>query len=336
MISSIRNLVGYGLARPRADSAVRNLVGYALVDSSGVAPEVVKRHDYRKTETNLLVDLIKESNPVFASIYVDGSVKFNPPTVITPTATNPDNTKVRLSPAPGSTVWSGNKEITYRRIDLTKLFRGRTLEITKYTVSNTLAYADVLELVRTQLGINLDPASMTAFSMTADSARTFTILTTSLAYIGSFVVVWRKGKRQLSDMFTDFALDGREWPQGFLGLGDGRKPQGEYLCYDLDFTGTDFAGQAAGWPLGATTGAGGSANVATASLNAMLPDIPWSATADYTVRGGWMGLTIQRYSLPNAAVPEANSGLFNRCVVMSVPAGKEAWFYGKLMFYWRA
>jgi hypothetical protein len=335
MTSSIRNVVGYGVARPRVDATLRNIVGYAVVDKSGVVPPVLQRHDYLKTEKDLVMDLIKESNPVFASLYQPGSITFGALNAIAPTPTNPDDTSVRVAPAPGTEIFSGTRLLTYRRVDLTKLFRGRVVEISKYSTANTLAYADMLELIRTQLGVNIDTASMTAAALTVDTARTFAIAATSLAYKGSITVIWRKPKRDLSDMFADLILDGRQWPQGFIGQGDGAKPQGEYIAYDMDFTGTVAAGQFAGWPIGGLTGAGSSANVTTANFRELMPNIDWSATADYTVPGGWMGLTIQRYTLPNAAVPEANQA-YNRCLTLTPPAGKTAWFYGKLMFHWRA
>lgn len=335
MTSSIRNLVGYGLARPRIDSTVRNLVGYALVDSSGVAPVPFKRSDYRKTEQALLLDLIKDSNPVFASAYQDGSVLFGAPTTITPTATNPDDTSILVTPSPSSPLFVGRKTLTYRRIDLAKIFRGRTLEITKYSTSNTLPYAEVMELIRSQLGINVDSTTFAAKAIAVDTASVFTAVAGSLVYKGSLTVIWRKGKRSFSDMFADLVLDGRDWPQGFIDLGDGKKPQGEYICYDTDFTNTAAKAEFAGWPLGATTTKGTSSAAVTAVLRAMVPSVDWQ-DADCTVPGGWLGTTHQRYTLPNGNVPEANSGLFNRATVLTVPAGKDAWFYGKLTFYWRA
>ncbi|MNG37678.1 hypothetical protein D3C84_1251000 [compost metagenome] len=70
-------------------------------------------------------------------------------------------------------------------------------------------------------------------------------------------------------------------------------------------------------------------------LKTVAPQYNWNSGEASQVNGGLKGLFFNRYAIPNAAVPEANSGLYNRVAVLAI-TGDDCWFFGKLLLHYRA
>lgn len=334
-MTTIRSLPAYALSRSTGRVQARNAFGYALIDTNGKLLRPAADTDYRKPETQLLRELVIRANPDAASTLDSGQVVYETPTAIQYVRGDESNTTIVAKAAPNALDVVGRQTLRYRRIDLSKLFRYQTIELTRYSNSNTLPWAEVQELLLKQHGINISTDTFTAASLTANTVATFTAKATSLCYIGSIQVVWRKGRREISEMFTTATLDGRAWPEGLIDFDDTYKPQGEYIVYDTDFTDT-MAAQFNSWNNGTlTSNASGQIDVLVAALKYVAPHINWNSN-DYSVDnvGGLQKLLFNRYALPNAAVPEANSGLFNRVAVLT-PTVADAWFHGRLLFHYK-
>lgn len=296
--------------------------------------------DYRKQEKDLLLDLIEEANPGWAENIPLDDVVFGTPTVLTPVDSEGRNTSITIKAKQGSTSVIGSRVIKYRRLDVGKLFRGRSLVLTKYTTLNVLPYADILELLLSQCGINFDPTDMLAGTVQAGNSRSFAIQPSSLCYTGSLTFVWNKGKRDISELLTDGLLDGRVYPQGLIDVQDGSKPQGELMFYNTDFTALSMAA----WFNGVTSGGfdNGAWNTSVNStalvnlLKTLRPDIPWSRGHVAITKGGIGYCYFKRYTLPHADVPEANVGLFKRVMVLEPAnmANPDNWFFGRIYLHY--
>ena len=130
--------------------------------------------DYRKQEKPLLVELIEKANPGFSEKAPLDQIEFAYPQAVAPTAENPDDTAIAVRAAQGSTAIVGQRSVTYRRIDLSKLFRGRTLVVTRWSATNALPYADLRTLLLEQCGVNCGVGS--GHSHRVDCRRWFALL----------------------------------------------------------------------------------------------------------------------------------------------------------------
>lgn len=341
MATSIRNVQGFALSRLTGNTGMRNVQAMALVDPNNGAGKPFGDTDYRKPQLTLIRDLIEKANPGYKAMVPESAVSYGAPKPLA-TAGGSD-TGIRVTANSGQRIVIGNTTITYRRIDLTKLFAGRTLILTKYTISNTLPYADILALILSQLGVNLDPADFTARTISENGTSLFTVLGTSLCYKGSFTVQWVKGKRDLAEMMGNKVLDGRVWPQGLVDVQDGSKYQGEHICYDADFS--FMASTLNAYTSGQVdTGAWNTpldSSAMVAGLKTVRPDIPWSRSAAPAVGGGNIGgigyLYFKRYILPNPAVPEANSGMYTKVMVLeptNMNTPENNWFFGRILIHY--
>lgn len=295
--------------------------------------------DYRKPGKTLVYDLIEAANPGFKEKVGVDQLTFGLPTAITPVAPSVNNTTIKVTAGSGQSNAIGSKTINYRRIDLNKLFRGRTLVVTKYTIANSLPWVDLVVLMREQLGITIDGAEVVSIpGQTPDSPISFTMKSTSLCYIGSITVTWTKGKRDFAEMMGDSVLGGRVWPQGLVDIQDGSKPQGEMICYDTDFSA--FASSlnavtSGGYDNGAWNSAVDSTWLVNA-LKAVRPDIPWNRGDARSSVGGIGYLFFKRYVLPNAGALEGNSGMYSRVMALEPVAttGLQPWFFGRILIHY--
>ncbi|MCO6704724.1 hypothetical protein [Streptomyces sp. CHB9.2] len=334
-MTTIRSLPAYAIGRTVGRTEARNVLGYAIIDTGDKLTRPAGDTDYRKPEQELLMELVDRANPGVFDVIDRNQVIFETPVGISYTRGDEADTTIVAKAAPNALDVIGRQTLRYRRIDLSKLFRYQTVVLTRYSNSNTLPYAEVIELLLKQHGINIDPSTFTAAACSVDVARTFTAVAGSRCYSGSITVIWKKGKREIADLFTTPTLDGRVWPEGLIQFGDTYKPQGEYIVYDIDFT-DSMASQFTSWSNGAlTSNASGQIDVLVAALKTVAPQINWNSN-DYSVDnvGGLQKLLFNRYAIPNAAVPEANSGLFNRVAVLT-PTSGDAWFYGRLLFHYK-
>lgn len=282
--------------------------------------------DYRKTGNRLIYDLIEESNPGFKDLVPIGSASFGTPVSQAVDPGTIQNTNILVRGAANSTA-IGKQTVKYRRVDLSKLFRGKVLRITEWSAGTSLSVARALELMLLQHGVNLSVADVGDIgTFTVNSAKTFSIASGSLCYLGSITVTWVLGKRGLSTVVGDGVLPGRNWPTAMIDVGDGSKPQGELMLYNLD-----YSVHRASW-LSFTSGTIYGAGIQTFvdQLNVLSTPIGTTFTAgQVSTAKGLNNVKVSRYALPNAAVPEANSAAFAYCLVFEPQ--ETAWFFGRLI-----
>ena len=333
-MTTIRSFPAYAMSRSTGRTQARSVLGYALLDANGNPLRPAGDTDYRKPEQELLKELIVRANPEAFTNIDPNQIAYESPVAAPYTRGYEANTTIIAKAAPNALDVIGRQTLRYRRIDLSKLFRYQTIELTRYSKTNSLPWAEVKELLLKQHGINVADNTFTARALSPDLGVTLTALAGSLCYTGSITVVWRKGKREISEMFPTPVLDGRVWPEGLIQFGDNYKPQGEYFAYDTDFTDT-MASSFNSWGVNQMATGVAELNKLAGVLNNILPEYNWNSEDSNSVKGGLANLMLYRYALPNATVPEANSSMFNRVMVMQA-ASDSCWFYGKLLFHYRA
>lgn len=299
--------------------------------------------DYRKPSTQLIYDLIEESNPGFKAQYPLDSLQFISVTNVAVDGADPhqNDTQVTCTGVPGSGI-IGRVTVKYRRINLTTLFRSVSLILSTYVAgTDPLSRAGWIAEVNARFGVSVQDSDFTAGTygqLTSGTVYTIPVISTSLCYKGSLSQLqWLRGKRPMSDMFPtqlSKSLLGRFFPGGNDFTTPGRKPVGQWQLYGIDGTGAKATANMESWPASFVLPVGAvAANYAAMItwLNANSGRSDWS-TADSATPGGLGGTTWYRYTLPHAAVPEANVERFNRCIVFQSVAG--SWFGGKLILHY--
>lgn len=290
--------------------------------------------DTRQAQTVMLYDLIEKSNPGFKVSYPAGSVVFGVPSAIAIDPEDPykNDTTVRVSPAPGAAGF-GTVSVNYRRIDLAKRFKGMTVKLTNYQVSNSATTPVWVGWLAEKYGLSVtsdDLSSQVALGSGSNTAMT--MKAGSLCYKGSVQVYWTKSLAPLNTIITNAnkALTGRLYPGGNDFTTPGRKPQGEFLAYCQDATSVGSIIE------GMTNGTQPDASPIMASVVEWL--LSTTSRTDWSVKnsngnvGGVGALGWFKYSLPNAAIPEANSAKYNRCLVIQSTA--LSWFAGKIIIHY--
>lgn len=289
--------------------------------------------DTRQAQTTMLYDLIEKSNPGFKVSYPVGSVVFGVPSAITIKPEDPykNDTTVRVTPAPGTTGFGGIN-VNYRRVDLSVRFKGMSLKITNWQSSNNMTSAVWVPFVAEKYGISVTTDDITAAGVNNNTNVQMAVKATSLCYKGTVTVNWSKTLQPLNLIITDAnkALTGRLYPGGNDFTTPGRKPQGELQVYCQDAS--SIAAILETMPASVNPVAGSSYVQALVEfLLANTSRTDWS-TAASSVSGGLLGIVWYKYTIPNATIPEANSGKYNRCIVIQAAAG--SWFAGKLIIHY--
>lgn len=331
---TVRAVQAYALARPSANSTVRSITAYALVDVTPVVPGPPAPTDYHADQIDILYDLIEKSNPGFKTQYPKGTVQFSTVTAVPVVAGDPykTDTSILVSPAPGSSTL-GRQTVRYRRIDVGVLFRNMKLALSDYVVSGTLPVATWKASFITKFGIKIAPEDIANTAALSSTVLTnVTMTTTCLCYRGTCQVTWTVGPRPFSAIVTDSnrALVGRLYPGGNDFTTPGRKPQGEFMafCQDASLLSAQLEAM--------TNGTQPDASPLMAAvadwLNSVTQRTDWSPKNSNGNVGGIGALSWFRYTLPNAAIPEANSTKFNRCLVIQSTA--LSWFAGKIIIHY--
>lgn len=335
MTLTVRATSGYALARPPGTLNVRSVAGYALVNPNPrtLTPAPVPT-DTRQVQTAMLYDLIEKSNPGFKVSYPVGSVVFGVPSAIAVNPNDPyqNDTTVRVTPAPNTT-GMGVVSVNYRRIDLAKRFQSMKLMLTDWSAGTSIPTATWLPLVAAKYGLSItvdDQQSLTG--IVNNNFTTMQMKAACLCYKGSVPVYWTKTLQPLNTILTDAnrALVGRLYPSGNDFTTPGRKPQGEFLAFCQDATSVAAILET----MPASVNPVGTAAYVTAIIDFLLANTvrtDWNAGAT-TISGGLISAVWYKYSLPNVAIPEANSAKYNRCIVIQSAAG--SWFAGKIIIHY--
>jgi len=295
---------------------------------------------YKKPSKDLVYDLINEANPQLEIPASALNVSLGVPAAIAGTSWPANNTNIVLSPAPGSGDFIGRQTVSYRRLDLSALFRGQTILIKKFkstasSSSGTLMYTvyQLLADINSRYGMNLteddvNNANILRGSTLEDGQYTTTVTVstkaTSLGYTGSFSLKWLNTKQSLEDMITVRTLGGRLFPGGndFSGA---HKEILAMAGYGID--GSDALRRTSStWNGTATSGVVAAAHQVW--LSAMLDDINIKCGTSYKCTNGGSYLTTNEFFgmnytivvLPHANYPDANTTDFNRLFIITAPA----------------
>jgi hypothetical protein len=303
---------------------------------------------YNKPPKESVLELIREANPNLPLPLTADGITFGVPKTIPLISGSNVNTEIVLS-ARGVSGYVKKTTVKYRRLSLDTLFRGLSAEVHKYTAKGPYEYPfdmyGLLKEVNTRFGLNItqDDVQNSWFPWQNDryypDKRTclgvMSSKPTSLLWTGQVTLRWVSDRQSIADMILKVELPGRNLPGGKS------VPSAKYTLdcatYDADFgeftknmehpyiTGFDF----------------GNANLQVRAIHdEVLSAINLVTGQVYKydpppAAFGLGGIVPVRYSLPNAAIPEANSKDFNRVVVFNYPVNG-AWGVGRLLLHYNA
>jgi hypothetical protein len=301
---------------------------------------------YSKPSEQLVYDLINHDNPGLGQPVSASNTLLGAPTAYSP-GSGIANTQIRLS-ALANSFYIGSKVLSYRRIVISDLFKGRSIEIKKYSAaaSNVSPYSlyQLIGDINIQTGLTLttDDFNDANFPAATDNVypertckATLTFKSTCKAFQGSIDIRWRYDEPYLSNIAPNGDVDGRLYPGG-NDFSNGTK----YRVGSESFGG-DFSAQAANLNSAAFAGSVAIGNASyTAQQQAVVDLLNQITGKTYTINSanqnqpyGLYGAICTRYSIPNAAVPEANSDYFNTVVLITLP-DTNTWGVGKLMLHY--
>ncbi|MNB61130.1 hypothetical protein D3C87_901330 [compost metagenome] len=282
---------------------------------------------YSKPHLELLLKLINEANPGLMEMRDLTNSRLGVPTVYTPKAGEIANTQVDLFPLPGS-FYIGKRTVYYRRIALEKLFTNMICEVEEWW-PGSIPKPDWVRLINEKynLAVTIEDFHSWYGGSSPGGFGNLGIVAESLTYTGYIPFRWNPGKRSLQSLLPSDTATGLFWDANYV---EG-KPLMNLVGMTIDFT---------RFPSAATIATGSAVNATSSDVRTMAE---WFAgytgqnldpRIDHTLPGGLSGLTITRFTLPNANLPEANAAKFNRALVITPQAG--SWFCGKIIWHYNA
>lgn len=290
-------------------------------------------YPFLDTQLNTLLGLINSSNPGLKVPLTTAMLRSLVPTVVTPGTGQIQDTSLRLLSVPGNLgSYIGMQTVSYRRINLTNMFRNMVLTLTNYVGSTTMTAAQFCTAFNAQYGTELVTTDFTNTGFTSGTSYTVSMVSTSLCYEGSFTFKWTQGVPTVQQAITNVVLSGKLYPGGNT-FGSGRLPQGDFLTYGLSCVPIATALKALASSIVVTPALWASGNYASilSFLQQYIPGLNFNA-ADSANPGGLGNLTLTRYTLPSASVPGANSGVYG--FVTTIPAVSTSWFQGTLYLHY--
>ncbi|BDD79840.1 hypothetical protein [Burkholderia phage FLC9] len=325
---------------------------------------------YPKQSLQMLVDLINQANPDLPVPVTTTNVLYGAPSSVTPTGGNIQDTAIKVTAAAG-TKYIGNTTLNYRRINFATLFRSLPIVIYKYSPAATgvspYKISDLLPAINAKYGLNLTLADVADGSLgagntnavpaiglpagTRNSSITVAAQTTSPGYVGSFTLYWVQAPQDIGTMLTVTSLENaRVFPGAISSVpGDGSTPHIVDLdSYSYDWTAVFNQLMAAnsltyasflnamtnsGAPIGTTLTPYSTVKNAVIAQLAANSGIAYITTSPANAVGSLFGMVFKQYTLPNAAVPEANSKYFNNCFVLDI-LGANSWAVGRMIFHY--
>jgi hypothetical protein len=298
---------------------------------------------YNKVAKALVYDLINEANPTLSKPVTELNARLGVPAAIANAVFPAANTTIKLSPVPGTADYIGSQTVKYRRLDLSRMFRGINATVVKYAPKSVGAAAgtvmftvyELLNDINKLYGLKLTEDDLTNANIVRGSTQeggqytttiTVSVKATSLGFVGSFALKWINTPQSIADMITNTDLDGRLFPGGNVFDGS-HKPICDSVSFGVDCTAdllaslvntAAFGRQGINW----NTWGNIYPNVICPLLRRITGNQKWRFTSNgsyTTFDGELMGWTHALYQLPNAAFPEGNSRFYGWVMVLFAP-----------------
>lgn len=182
---------------------------------------------YLKPSRALVYDLINEANPDLPIAVSEANFKLGDPTAATVSG-NPELNSAVVGSAVGGD-YIGRKQFNYARLKLASLFRGMTVQLNKYSPTQTNANSVVftvyqlLPLINSVFGMNFTEDDVNDANILRGNTQeggyytstiTITAKATSLGFIGSFPFKWKSAPQDLESMILNPDLNVRAFPGG--------------------------------------------------------------------------------------------------------------------------
>lgn len=292
-------------------------------------------YTYNKPQIDLLYKLIAESNPGAVFPISPENAVIGKPEAIVVEPGKIANTRI---PIAGKGVYVALARVNYRRINLQDFFKGVNVTFNDWSPNGNagpgyIGAQVVIDYFNRTYGLALTVNDLVApGGMWTTGSASVAIASTSLCYAGSLSWTWSQGKRDLDTVFTANNVDGRLFPGGNV-FGGSRKPQGEYVAYDLDFNSqkdflSTFVASAPSW------GGAGAGQIPLFDFLKKNVSPLFDKNKQHTEVGGLIGAPYVHIVIPSALLPEANSAKYNRAVAVTALPG--SWWQGKIIFHYNA
>ena len=296
---------------------------------------------FSKPSPEMVYDLVNEANPTLPIPLSAANAKFGVPAAATVPGNATLNTAIQVISA--SNDYIGRKPVNYRRLSLTNLFRGMTVQINKYSANQGAAGSvvftvyNLLPIINATYGLNLTTDDITDVGIPRGNTQengfytttvTVNAKATSLGWIGSFQLKWRGAPQELESMITVTDLAARLFPGGndFSGA---HQLVVNNMAYPIDWSSFMVDHKWDGYPGNPVPGGNTPAffNAAIDLLNSMYgKSMPYgSNNAPAYAYSSW-GPTVIDLTVPanQLLYPEANFAYYNRVLIATPPTAEPA------------
>lgn len=311
---------------------------------------------YSKVAKQLVFDLLNAANPQLPILLTDAVVRVGLPKPIANALPAARNTTV-LVQANRNMGYVGTKNLTYRRINLTSLFKNVKPVVYKFMASGQPNYfGDYLLEFNTKYGLKLTADDFInidfpfALVDPADGLKTATVNVTvnsnSLGYLGSFPFTWKNAKNTLDAIIRHPEINGRTFPGGNVFDGNHKYVLNisTFSCEITDILKikvSNMYGEATlaqylpdGITLGTTTGDSVPGHLEFLRQVNMVSGTPFllNPADNGTTLNNLQGSSVTNITLPSALYPEANSAAYAKAIIIKPPA-ENTWAVGYLIFH---
>ena len=285
----------------------------------------IKMFKYAKAQTDVLLKLINESNPLLVEARDLVNSLIGTPVARTPGVGEIQDTSVSIY-ATDQSFYIGKRTLTYRRIDLAKFFANTVVELDIWQSTSILTPAIFVQEINKKYGLAMLESDIpTANRGNLASVQNMTITATSLLYKGTFNFRWLMGKRTINEIFGSIKPAGLKWDAAVV---DG-KPIATLMGFGVDYTGQ--IGTINQLAVSTALASSAFARALITKLN-NYTGLSLDTSKDHTLVGGLSGLTITKVTIPSDNAVEANSAKFNRVLVIT--ALPTSWFCGKFLLHY--
>lgn len=289
---------------------------------------------YKQTQFDTLMALILESNPGMTVALTPDDLQALTPTAYTPGTGEIQNTTLRLTVKANNAKYFGAQTVKYRRISLSSLCRSiGTLSVSMYVPGSTMTTQQVADALNATYGLVLQASDFTnptvGFGTVVQPLNGSSLLYADSSFLLSATKI--QGV-PLDTAIPTGVLTGKTWPNG--NTFPRTKPEGQFLAYGLNCASIAANLKALSATITMTPSVwttDANAIAVMAFLKASLPGLNLSEV-DSATAGGLGNLVMQRYSIANVNVPNANSAKYTFVTTLTAVAG--SWFQGQILLHY--